>query len=573
MAVLEKRVASGADDVEQRGHSMSLSSTDLELIQDGTTVQQVGLRFTGVDIPVGANITRAYIQFTADEVGSASTSLLIRGEDVNDAAAFTTATDNLSARSVTDASAAWSPPAWTTVGAAGLAQQTPDLSAVVQEIVGRSGWAASNDMAFIFTGSGTRTAEAFEGSAAGAPLLHVEWTAGGPSPPLTVTVADGTPSPQIESTSATIGFTISLSAQATGNVLLTYSTVNGTATAGSDFTGATGKTATIAAGQTGTTIAIGLTDDNTAESNETFRLKVDQATLDGASLTVTNPSGGTGTIKDDDTSPPPSGKPKVVAIHSTHDIGSTDPSGLAYVPGKGLFLSDSEVDETPFSRPFNLFLLQTDATPRDRFNLSSFTKEPTGLAYNPSDRLLYVSDDDKFKVFSVDPNTPDARRGEFLTKPLGGSDPEDLAVDPSTGNLFIVNGTPRTIVETNTTGTQVVSQISLPTVISDPEALVYDAQHDRFLVGGGFSANIWVVDRGGHILQTIDLLSAYRNEVSGTRTHVKDLEFAPSSDPNDDPNKMNLYVADYGNSHVDDGRLIEAADLFEIDLGADRLIA
>lgn len=571
MAVLERRIASGADDVEQRGHSMSLSSTDLELIQDGTTVQTVGLRFTGLDVPAGATITRAYIQFTTDEASSVATSLRIRGEDVNDAAAFTSATDNVSSRAVTDASVLWTPPAWTTVGAAGAAQQTADLSAIVQEIVDRSGWAASNDMAFILSGSGTRTAEAFEGSAANAPLLHIEWTGGTPTSSPSVTVADGTPSPQTEGSSATIGFTIRLSAPASGDVLLSYSTVNGSAIAGSDFNGVTGGTTTIAAGQTSKTVTITLRDDTTAESTETFRLKVDQATLNGQSLTITNPLGGTGTIADNDSSPPPGGKPAVVAIHSTKGIGSTDPSGLAYVPGKGLFLSDSEVDETPFSRPHNLFLLETDATSRDEFNLSAFTKEPTGLAYNPNDDRLYISDDDKFTVFSVDPDNPNVKIGQFLTKPVGGSDPEDLAVNSTNGHLFIVNGTPRTIVETNTTGTQTFSQITLPSEITDPEALVYDAQHDWFLVGGGFSSNVWVVNRSGGIVQTIDVLGGYRNEVSGTRVHVKDLEFAPSSDPNDDPNEMNLYVADYGNSHVDDGRLIEA-DLFEIDLGGDWLM-
>ena len=154
---------------------MSLTSSDLELVNDGTTSQRVGLRFTGIDIPQGAIITSAYIQFTTDEVGSAATSLLIRGEDTDDAAAFTTPANNVSSRATTDASAAWAPAAWTTVGQAGLAQRTSDLSAIVQEIVGRSGWLAGNDMAFILTGSGTRTAEAFEGGAAKAPLLHIEY--------------------------------------------------------------------------------------------------------------------------------------------------------------------------------------------------------------------------------------------------------------------------------------------------------------------------------------------------------------------------------------------------------------
>ena len=42
---------------------------------------------------------------------------------------------------------------------------------------------------------------------------------------------------------------------------------------------------------------------------------------------------------------------------------------------------------------------------------------------------------------------------------------------------------------------------------------------------------------------------------------MTDLELAPSSDPNDDPGKLSLYVADYGVDQVSDGRL------FEINLG------
>jgi hypothetical protein len=50
---------------------------------------------------------------------------------------------------------------------------------------------------------------------------------------------------------------------------------------------------------------------------------------------------------------------------------------------------------------------------------------------------------------------------------------------------------------------------------------------------------------------------ASENPTGPTSAAVKDLELAPSSDPNDDPGKLNLFVADYGNSHVSDGRLIE----------------
>jgi Ca2+-binding RTX toxin-like protein len=177
---LERRVLAGTDDAEERASGkMDLASTDLDLTDDlaggGAVGQTIGIRFAGIDIPHGAIITNAYLQFQTDEVSSGASSLLIRGEDADDAAPFSTVTGNISTRPTTDASVSWAPAEWTTVGQASLSQRTPDLSAIVQEIVSRSGWRAGTDMAFIVAGSGTRTAEAFESGAATAPLLHIEY--------------------------------------------------------------------------------------------------------------------------------------------------------------------------------------------------------------------------------------------------------------------------------------------------------------------------------------------------------------------------------------------------------------
>jgi hypothetical protein len=174
--ILETRVVSGADDVEQRGTAMSLTSSDLELVVDGTVGQQVGLRFTGISIPAGAIVTGAYLQFQTDEVGSIATSLQIRGVDVDDAAPFTVAANDLSSRPTTTAFASWQPAPWTLIDEARTAQRTPDLAEILQEIIDRSGWQEGNDLAFVITGTGTRTARAFESGATKAPLLHIEYT-------------------------------------------------------------------------------------------------------------------------------------------------------------------------------------------------------------------------------------------------------------------------------------------------------------------------------------------------------------------------------------------------------------
>ncbi len=184
-SVFEVRISSGLDDVEESSTgSVSTGSSDLELVNDGSTGDQtVGLRFTGIDIPKDAVITNAYLQFQVDETDVLATSLTIHGEAADDAAAFTGAAFDVSSRGQTTASVSWTPPAWDTVGEAGAGQQTPDLSAIIQEIVTREGWTADNALVLTLTGSGARTAESFEGDAQAAPLLHIEWQTATGSPP------------------------------------------------------------------------------------------------------------------------------------------------------------------------------------------------------------------------------------------------------------------------------------------------------------------------------------------------------------------------------------------------------
>lgn len=168
-------IATGNDDVEQRPNgTIARTGSDLELVVDGTGSQTVGLRFVNVPIPTGATIVEAYVQFTQDETGTAAANLLVEGQKTANPLGFTTATNNVSSRPRTTNKAPWVPASWTQNGAAGVAQQTPSLNAVVQELITQVGWASGNAMVFIITGTGTRTAEAFEGTAT--PVLHIVYT-------------------------------------------------------------------------------------------------------------------------------------------------------------------------------------------------------------------------------------------------------------------------------------------------------------------------------------------------------------------------------------------------------------
>ncbi|MBW2079020.1 MAG: hypothetical protein JRI71_16015 [Deltaproteobacteria bacterium] len=175
---IEVRVSAGNDDAEERvsNGSMSRGSSDLELINDAWRGNQiVGIRFRNVQIPNSYNITKAYIEFSADETNNINPcNLTIYGQAIDDAPYFSWTRYNISNRTKTSASVSWSPEPWTTVHAT---YQTTDIKSIVQEIVNRAGWSAGNDMVFIIEGTGRRVAESYNGYSSKAPLLHVEFAA------------------------------------------------------------------------------------------------------------------------------------------------------------------------------------------------------------------------------------------------------------------------------------------------------------------------------------------------------------------------------------------------------------
>lgn len=179
------KVAEDEDDAEEASAGdVTLSSSDLELIYDEDRDphgnQTVGIRFAGVKVPRGAQVRNAFIQFTCKDASEEPCRLTIHGQAAANAQAFREEPKSISARPRTKAEVRWSPPPWKE-GAAGAAERTGDLAPIVQEIVGAPGWSPGNSLVFIITGPAhdMRRAWSHDGNSKGAPLLHVEWGAGG----------------------------------------------------------------------------------------------------------------------------------------------------------------------------------------------------------------------------------------------------------------------------------------------------------------------------------------------------------------------------------------------------------
>jgi len=172
-----------AEDAEEgENGTIYLDSSDLELVFDsfdGQNNQTVGLRFTDITLPTNATITNAYIQFTVDETSSGTTNLNIDGHYSGNSSFFSLTNNNITSRTLTSSqlTVSWNNvPSWNSIGESGFNQRTPDLSAIVEDILSHPNWLSSNAMSFIISGSGARTAESIDGNTAGAPRLIIDYS-------------------------------------------------------------------------------------------------------------------------------------------------------------------------------------------------------------------------------------------------------------------------------------------------------------------------------------------------------------------------------------------------------------
>ncbi len=175
-------VQKDADDAEEfASGAVTLSSSDLELGgKDGNLNQITGILFRNVNLPAGAFLTEAYLQFRCDESFPQNATIQIRAQKGN-AANLTNALHNLSNRPLTIASVNWVTQPWLVVDERGLKQRTPNLVALIDENR-RTGWKTGQNLFFRFDGnSGSATADSREAGIGAIPELVLTYTMSAPT--------------------------------------------------------------------------------------------------------------------------------------------------------------------------------------------------------------------------------------------------------------------------------------------------------------------------------------------------------------------------------------------------------
>ena len=123
-----------------------------------------GFKFANVTIPQGTIITSAKVTFQAwSDQATTVCNIRIKGEDIDDAAVFSTY-DDFIARTRTTAYVDWSAISEWTIN---TDYDSPSITTIIQEILDRVGWISGNDLVLFFenngsTGNGNRLPKTYD---------------------------------------------------------------------------------------------------------------------------------------------------------------------------------------------------------------------------------------------------------------------------------------------------------------------------------------------------------------------------------------------------------------------------
>lgn len=252
---------------------------------------------------------------------------------------------------------------------------------------------------------------------------------------------------------------------------------------------------------------------------------------------------------------------------------SPDPSGITYLSTVNhLLISDGEVDEiADLFTGNNLYEMTLTGDLTRVATTLPYSFEPTGVDDNPANGHVFISDDDRKRVFELATGpdnlfgTSDDVMTSFSTTPFDSYDPEGLAFNPTTGELYIVDGVNNEVYTVHpgangrfdgipvSGGDDVVTQFDvLGLGIEDPEAGHYDSATGHLILAGRADEEIYEVTTDGLLVRILTIADVNTGKLAG-------LTMAPGSR---NSTIMNYYVVDRGidndiDSAENDGRLYE----------------
>ena len=250
---------------------------------------------------------------------------------------------------------------------------------------------------------------------------------------------------------------------------------------------------------------------------------------------------------------------------------SPDPSGIAYrASSNTLLIVDGEVEEMPaLFAGKNVFEASLSGSLLGTFSTIGFTNEPVGVAVNPANGHIFISDDSKERVFEIDAGpdglyfTSDDLRTSFSTLAFS-TDPEGLAFGQ--GNLFVTDGVNAEINVVNPgpngmfdgvppAGDDQFTHFDTAVLgLRDPETVEFNDETGTLFIVSRLDLLMVETTTTGQLIRKIDIACADALYPAG-------LALAPGSQ---NPGVRNLYIAARGvdnnqDPNENDGKIYEVA--------------
>ncbi len=209
---------------------------------------------------------------------------------------------------------------------------------------------------------------------------------------------------------------------------------------------------------------------------------------------------------------------------------SPDPAGINWrAETQDLWTTDNEVDEMGIFAGVTLWRHGTTGAVSQTFDLTGFTNEPTGIAFDPAGGRVWITDDNQKTIYEIgfgaDGQFPSADDQRFDIDGLIGAgclDPEDITYNPFTGNLHVTSidfshalctispGPNGHFDDIEPQGDDVVTIVPLeplglfPKAILKPKGITYDPIQNTLIVADRENRDLFEFSIDGALLRKID---------------------------------------------------------------------